>query len=193
MQIAVEGLIGVGKSTFVKKFAEITGFKPLYESVDDNPFLSLYYDDPKRWAYTLQSYFLYRRYNDHLMGEGVVLDRSLYGDISFADMLLKDQVLSQEEHACYLSHYETLEPLLPPLSATIFLNASPETALDRLRKRSRSFEVGVELSYLKNLQKEIQKIPSRLRKETQVIEVEWGDMTEEEIELAVKRVVLKVL
>lgn len=193
MQVAVEGLIGVGKSTFVKKFAEITGFTPLFESVEDNPFLSLYYDDPKRWAYTLQSYFLYRRYNDHLMGGGVVLDRSLYGDISFADMLLKDQVLSQEEHACYLSHYETLEPLLPPLSATIFLNASPETALERLRKRSRSFEVGVGLPYLRSLEKEIQKIPTRLRKETQVIEVEWGDMTEEEIELAVKRVVLQVM
>lgn len=193
MQVAVEGLIGVGKSTFVKKFAEITGFKPLFESVEDNPFLSLYYSDPKRWAYTLQSYFLYRRYNDHLMGEGVILDRSLYGDISFADMLLKDRVMTQEEHACYLSHYETLEPLLPPLSATIFLNASPETALERLRKRSRSFEVGLDLPYLNNLQKEIQKIPSRLRKETQVIEVEWGDMTEEEIELAVKRVVLQVM
>jgi deoxyguanosine kinase len=193
MQIAVEGLIGVGKSTFVKKFTEITGFSPLYESVDDNPFLSLFYEDPKRWAYTLQSYFLYRRYSDHLVGGDVVLDRSLYGDISFADMLVKDKTLSFEEHNCYLSHYETLEPLLPSLTAVIFLNATPESALSRLRHRARSFEVGVDLSYLRGLEYEIRKIPSRLRKETQVIDVEWGDMTEEEIELAVKRVVLQVL
>lgn len=193
MQIAVEGLIGVGKSTFVRKFSEITGFSPRYESVSDNPFLPLYYESPERWAYTLQSYFLYRRYLDHTLDGDVILDRSLYGDIPFADMLRKDRVLSSQEYECYLSHYETLEPLIPTLSACVFLNTSPQTALERVQKRDRSFETGLSLSYLESLQKEIRDIPSRLRPETRVVHVAWGDMNDEEITEAVKSVIAQVL
>ena len=153
MQIAIEGLIGVGKSTFVKNFTEITGFKPLYESVDDNPFLSLFYEDPKRWGYTLQSYFLYRRYNDHMTEGNIILDRSLYGDIPFAELLFKSGYMSEKEYLCYISHFKTLEPLIRPLDAMILLKIEPEKALERVKKRERSFEVNLELQYLKDKDK----------------------------------------
>jgi len=181
MKIAVEGLIGVGKSTFVSEFADITGIKPLYESVDDNPFLNLFYQDPQRWAYTLQSYFLYRRYKDHTTEGNVMLDRSLYGDICFANMLHKDGTLTQSEYDCYLSHYHTLEPLLPPLDLCIILNAKPEVALERVRKRDRGCETGLTLEYLQALSVEIDLIPSRLRAETKVVHLDWVEMSRAEI------------
>ena len=186
MQIAIEGLIGVGKSTFVKKFTEITGFKPLYESVDDNPFLSLFYEDPKRWGYTLQSYFLYRRYNDHMTEGDIILDRSLYGDIPFAELLFKNGFMNEKEYLCYLSHYRTLEPLIRPLDVLIILKVSPEKAMERVKKRDRDFEVNLELQYLKDLDYEISQIPSKLRPSTRVIEIEWGDMDEGQITERVK-------
>ena len=181
MRIAVEGLIGVGKSTFVSEFADITGVKPLFESVDDNPFLEPFFQDPKRWAYTLQSYFLYRRYNDHTTEGNIILDRSLYGDICFANMLYKDGTLTQSEYDCYITHYQTLEPLLPPIDLCIILNTSPEVALSRVRKRDRDFESDLSLEYLRNLSSEIDLIPSRLRAETKVIQLDWGEMTGNEI------------
>tara|TARA_B100000073_G_scaffold347518_1_gene362130 strand:- start:1006 stop:1602 length:597 start_codon:yes stop_codon:yes gene_type:complete len=181
MRIAVEGLIGVGKSTFVSEFADITGVKPLFESVDDNPFLEPFFQDPERWAYTLQSYFLYRRYKDHTTEGNIILDRSLYGDICFANMLYKDGTLTQSEYDCYITHYQTLEPLLPPIDLCIILNTSPEVALSRVRKRDRDFETDLSLEYLRNLSSEIDLIPSRLRAETKVIQLDWGEMTGNEI------------
>jgi len=59
MRIIVEGLIGVGKSTFTTEASELFNLTPMYESVDDNPFLEKFYtDESSRWAYTLQMHFL---------------------------------------------------------------------------------------------------------------------------------------
>ena len=192
MQIAVEGLIGVGKSTFVEKFTKLTGFKPQYESVEDNPFLSLYYEDPKRWGYTLQSYFLYRRYNDHMVTGDIILDRSLYGDIPFADLLLKCGYMTGKEHSCYISHFNTLEPLIPTVDVCIFLKINPEKAMERVYKRERCFEIGIDIGYLKDLEYEISKIPLRLRPSTRVVEVEWGDMNEDQMEGRIKSLVSEI-
>ena len=192
MQIAVEGLIGVGKSTFVEKFTNLTGFKPQYESVEDNPFLSLYYEDPKRWGYTLQSYFLYRRYNDHMVTGDIILDRSLYGDIPFADLLLKCGYMTGKEHSCYISHFNTLEPLIPTVDVCIFLKINPEKVMERVYKRERSFEIGIDIDYLKDLECEISKITLRLRPSTRVIEVEWGDMNEDQMEGKIKSLVREI-
>ena len=75
MRIIVEGLIGVGKSTFTKEASKYFNLTPMYESVDDNPFLEKFYsDDPSRWAYTLQMHFLYDRFSKHLP-ENTLLDR----------------------------------------------------------------------------------------------------------------------
>ena len=100
--------------------------------------------------------------------------------------------MSAIEHECYVSHYEILEPKIPTLSACIFLNTTPEVALERVHKRDRSYESSLRLSYLENLKREIENIPNRLRPETQVIYVDWKDMGDEEMTESVKEVVLKV-
>ena len=74
VRVVVEGLIGVGKSTFTTEASKILQLQPQYESVDDNPFLSKFYEDPHRWGYTLQMHFLYDRLSKH-MTKGMILDR----------------------------------------------------------------------------------------------------------------------
>ncbi|MBU0486820.1 MAG: deoxynucleoside kinase, partial [Bacteroidetes bacterium] len=80
--IAVAGNVGVGKSTFTRLLAQTLGGKPYFEPTTENPYLSDFYKDMKRWAFHSQMYFLGRRLKDHaviLADEGVLVqDRSLY-------------------------------------------------------------------------------------------------------------------
>ena len=65
-QIAIAGNIGVGKTTMTEKLAKVLKLSPIYESVDDNPYLSDFYDDMKRWSFNLQIYFLYKRFSNQM-------------------------------------------------------------------------------------------------------------------------------
>ena len=134
MRIIVEGLIGVGKSTFTSEASKYFNLTPMYESVDDNPFLEKFYsDDPSRWAYTLQMHFLYDRFSKHLP-ENTLLDRSIFGDICFANILRDDGVLTEDEHSSYLKHFNMLRPYIPHVDVCIHLHVSVEQAMDRISK-----------------------------------------------------------
>jgi len=189
MRISVEGLIGVGKTTFVNHFSSLSTFKPLYESVEGNPFLSRFYEDPKRWAFTLQMYFLYDRYKNHCAEGNVLLDRSLYGDICFANILQKQEVLTSDEHYSYLDHFQVLESHTPPLDICIHLDISSEEALSRIHKRNRSFETSISLDYLNLLQDQLQLLPEYLPHTTKYIRIPWTEMNEEEIAQKVSEVI----
>ena len=83
--IGLAGNIGVGKTTFTTQMAERNGWKPFYESVSDNPYLSDFYGDMKRWSFNLQIYFLHKRFESHLnmsrSNGGVIQDRTIYEDV----------------------------------------------------------------------------------------------------------------
>ena len=82
--VAVAGNIGSGKSSLTRMLSQHYGWKSFYESVDDNPYLSDFYADMKRWSFNLQVYFLSKRFNDHKRivegNESVIQDRSIYED-----------------------------------------------------------------------------------------------------------------
>ena len=83
--VGLAGNIGVGKTTFTEKMAEAFSWSPFYESVSDNPYLSDFYGDMKRWSFNLQIYFLHHRFKaqkkmSNLNG-GVVQDRTIYEDV----------------------------------------------------------------------------------------------------------------
>lgn len=180
MRIIVEGLIGVGKSTFTKEASKHFNLTPMYESVEDNPFLEKFYsEDSKRWAYTLQMHFLYDRFSKHLP-ENTLLDRSIFGDICFANILRDDGVLTEDEHASYMKHFNMLKPYIPHVDVCIHLHVSVEQAMERISKRGRDFESDIEESYLHKLQAQVLKIPENLPSSTKYIKLDWSDMDEDQ-------------
>ena len=82
-QIAIAGNIGVGKTTMTEKLADILQLSPIYESVDDNPYLPDFYNDMKRWSFNLQIYFLYKRFSNQMellsSNKGFICQRKLCG------------------------------------------------------------------------------------------------------------------
>jgi len=83
--VGLAGNIGVGKTTFTEKMAEAFSWSPFYESVSDNPYLSDFYGDMKRWSFNLQIYFLHHRFKAQKkmsnLNSGVVQDRTIYEDV----------------------------------------------------------------------------------------------------------------
>jgi deoxyadenosine/deoxycytidine kinase len=185
MRVIVEGLIGVGKSTFVRCAQETWGLTPMYESVDDNPFLERYYADPRRWAYSVQMYFLYDRFQKHLP-DNTILDRSLYGDFGFAAIQLKDGFMDQEEYDSYLNHAGVLSSRIPAPDLCIHLHITPEKALERIAKRGRGYESSIPKSYLESLAQELEVLHTHLPEGTRYERLDWGDMTPSEIQDAVR-------
>jgi len=175
MRIVVEGLIGVGKSTLIQEAAEVLNLQPLFESVEDNPFLDKYYAHPERWAYTLQMHFLYDRYQKHLP-DNIILDRSIYGDLCFAKIQKEEQYLSGEEYASYLRHFSILSSLVPPADVCIHLDITPEQAVSRIKKRGRGYESEIPISYLQMLHDQLTHLPTYLPSETRYLRVAWEDM-----------------
>ena len=180
MRVVVEGLIGVGKSTFTTEASKILQLQPQYESVDDNPFLSKFYEDPHRWGYTLQMHFLYDRLSKH-MTKGMILDRSIWGDLCFANILLQDGVITKDEHQSYIKHSQMAQAFIPHVDYCIHLHIEVEEAQKRIAKRGRDFESGITADYLHKLQDQLDQLPSWLPKSTQYIRVDWQEMTLPEI------------
>ena len=188
MKISIEGLIGVGKSTFVRHFCNLTSYTPLFESVDDNPFLKKFYENPRRWAFTLQMYFLYDRHKNHCVEGDIILDRSIYGDICFANILKKQGLLDEEEHSSYLDHFKVMERNTYDLDLCIHLHTTTEEALKRINKRDRSFESKISLDYLNLLQEELSNLPKHLSSKTRYVVIPWGQMNEKEIIQSISKI-----
>jgi deoxyadenosine/deoxycytidine kinase len=180
MRIIVEGLIGVGKSTFTTEASELFNLTPMYESVDDNPFLEKFYtDESSRWAYTLQMHFLYDRFSKHLP-ENTMLDRSIFGDICFANILKDEGTLTDEEHFSYLKHFNMLKPFIPHIDLCIHLHIEVDQALERISKRGRDFEANIPRDYLERLQEQVLRIPEWLPSDTRYLKLDWNDMNKDE-------------
>src|SRR6195952_4936754 len=106
MHIAIVGNIGAGKTTLTELLAKHYGWEPLYEAVDNNPYLKDFYQDMARWAFHLQIYFLNSRFNQiRQIRESVkpiVQDRTIYEDAYiFAANLYKSKFLSKRDYASY--------------------------------------------------------------------------------------------
>ena len=154
--IAIAGNIGVGKSTLTGKLAESFDWTPFYEAVDDNPYLSDFYQDMKRWSFHSQIYFLSRRLRHHkdLLAHPnhVVQDRSVYEDAEiFAQNLYQQGHMTARDYGSYRELYEVMVELLPPPNLLIYLKASVPTLLRRITRRGRDFERDISPHYLERL------------------------------------------
>ena len=154
--IAVCGNIGSGKSTLVEKLSRHYGWIPLYESVDQNPYLKDFYEDMTRWAFHLQIYFLNSRFNQireiRESNKTIIQDRTIYEDAHiFAANLHTSGHISDRDYQSYLDIFNSMINFVQPPDLLIYLKADIPKLVHQIQKRGRDYEFTIRLEYLKNL------------------------------------------
>jgi deoxyadenosine/deoxycytidine kinase len=156
--VAVAGNIGAGKSSLTRLLATRFGWKPYFESVDDNPYLPDFYKDMQRWSFHLQIYFLANRFKHHKRmtesGDPVIQDRSIYEDAEiFARNLHDIGKMDDRDYSNYVSLFEVMTDYLKSPDLMIYLRASIDTLVQQISRRGRSFEQSIPREYLEQLNK----------------------------------------
>ena len=156
--IAVAGNIGSGKSSLTRLLSEQFGWTPYFESVEDNPYLSDFYADMKRWSFNLQVYFLSNRFRSHkAITEGpdsVILDRVIYEDAEiFARNLYEIGNMERRDYENYVALYQVMTEYLRPPDLLIYLRANVDTLIRQISLRGRDFEQSIKREYLDQLNK----------------------------------------
>ncbi len=152
--LVVEGVIGVGKTSLTQRLAQLFEAEALYEPVTENPFLARFYQDPERYAFPTQIFFLVTRYRQlarqvrPLLQEG----RSVVADYGF----LKDPIFARlnlqgDEWDVYWQLYETLDERLPQPDLIVYLRAPLDQILRHIARRGREFERHIPREYLARL------------------------------------------
>ena len=153
--VAVEGVIGVGKTTFSTMLAERLEAEVIYEEVFNNPFLVDFYKNRKRYAFSCQMYFLMSRFQQQqqLVSHDLFASR-IVADYLFAkDSIFASVNLSDRELALYNKIAPVLARDVPRPDLAIYLQASTGKLLERIRLRNYSFERSIDSDYLEVLNK----------------------------------------
>jgi len=151
--VVIEGPIGVGKSSLARKLAAHLGADLLLEQPDDNPFLSRFYGDMPGYAFQTQLFFLFQRLKQmQAVAQPGMFSSAIVGDFLFAkDSLFARLTLSDDEFRLYSQMYAQLAPQVREPDLVIWLQASPETLLQRIRRRAIGMELGISADYLQRL------------------------------------------
>ena len=149
--VAVEGPIGVGKTSLARRLCEHLQAEPLLEQPEANPFLANFYQNPQRYALQTQLFFLFQRLDQmrdlaqtRLFSQAVVCDYLMEKELLFANLTLSD-----DEYRLYRQIYDRISPpasVIPDL--VLFLQARPETLIARVRKRGVDAERKISDDYL---------------------------------------------
>ena len=156
MHIAVAGNIGSGKTTLTTMLAKNFNWEPMYESVENNPYLASYYEDMQRWSFNLQVYFLNTRFRQVIdirkKTKTVIQDRTIYEDAYiFAPNLHDMQLMATRDFENYASLFELMSQFLQAPDLLIYLHADTSTLVSQIQKRGREYEKTIRLDYLQNL------------------------------------------
>ncbi len=151
--IVIEGPLGIGKTSLAQMLAERIGAQLLLEDVEENPFLTNFYQDPKKYGFQAQMFFLLRRYNLALqMGQMGLFQRTAISDFLFEkDRIFAKVNLDENEFWLYEQVYQILRKRVTPPDLVIFLQAKTEVLMQRIKKRARKYERNVPFKYLEKI------------------------------------------
>ncbi|MFZ3323935.1 MAG: deoxynucleoside kinase [Usitatibacter sp.] len=151
--LVVEGCIGCGKTTLATRLAHRLGATTILEDAGANPFLAQFYRDMRRYALPTQLFFLFQRVGQLEMlkqpdffAQPTVADYTLAKDPLFARL-----TLDNAEYQLYMRIYEHVKPRVPVPDLVIYLQASVNTLINRVKKRGNPIEHGISEDYLRAL------------------------------------------
>ncbi len=151
--IVIEGPIGVGKTSLARRLADRFDARPVLEDPAANPFLERFYRDARRYALPTQLCFLFQRMDQlrelaqhELFSQAAVGDFLLDKDPLFAHLTLAD-----DELALYRQIFDSLRPQAPVPDLVIYLQAQPDTLVERVHRRGTAMEESIPESYLREL------------------------------------------
>lgn len=148
--IAVEGPIGVGKTTLARALGSEFDSRVVFEQVEENPFLRRFYEEPRAYAFQAQLFFLLSRYRQQRQ----LAQQDLFNQSTVADYLFaKDHIFAQinldgDELALYRQLFNLLNSRLPKPDLVVYLQARGEVLYERLRKRDRDYERRITPAYV---------------------------------------------
>ena len=151
--IVVEGPIGVGKTSLARLLAKEFNARCLLEKPEENPFLSHFYQDRKKYAFQVQVFFLLTRFQQ----QQEIAQPDLFNQVTISDYLFdKDRLfallnLDGNEFVLYEKIFQLLGGRIPTPDLVIYLQAKPEVLLQRIKSRNVAYEKEMEFDYLKKL------------------------------------------
>jgi deoxyguanosine kinase len=152
--VAVEGVIGAGKTELCGILSQRLNARMVLEEAEENPFLSKFYKNRATYAFQTQLWFLVSRYKQIA---GAFLQQDLFHETTVTDYLFaKDRIfaginLDENEYALYETVASILEKDIPPIDFVVYLQASTETLMKRIEKRGRPFEFNMDRRYIDQL------------------------------------------
>ncbi|MEY4002497.1 MAG: hypothetical protein RIT07_539 [Bacteroidota bacterium] len=156
MHIAIAGNIGAGKTTLTHLLAKNYDWEMQLEDMDDNPYISDFYEDMQRWSFNLQVYFLNTRWkhiqNIRKGSRAVIQDRTIYEDAYiFAPNLHAMGLMSTRDFENYNALFENISQQITPPDLLIYLRAGIPKLVHQIQMRGRDYEDAIRLDYLKRL------------------------------------------
>lgn len=179
MYIAIEGVIGVGKTTLARLLQNTFEAEVLLEIFEENPFLSDFYADRARYAFQTQIFFLlsrYRQQNNNVppilaAGKNLIADYTFSKDALFAGINLKGDELDM-----YHKVHEALGEKIPKPDVIVYLQASTDMLMQRIALRDRSYEREMERDYINELNLAYEEFFSKPYDHTPILKIDTNDL-----------------
>ncbi len=154
--IAIEGNIGAGKTTFCELLSRDFNCRLILEQFTDNPFLPLFYDQPERYAFPVELFFMTERHKQ--LQAAFSSGADLFTPLSIADyfflktLLFAKNNLNDEEFRLFQRLFEVLNSTFPKPDILVYLHRSVEDVMRNIKKRGRTFETDISSEYLTGIQ-----------------------------------------
>ena len=176
LYLCVEGVIGVGKTTLTLMISKRFGFHSALEIVEENPFLTHFYNDRERWAFQTQLFFLLSRYSQQEELLKIVKRENVIADYTFnKDKLFAKMNLSDDQFDLYERVHNVLNSKIAKPDLVVYLKASAGTIMDRIAMRDRVFERSINEEYISELIKAYDEFFSKYSEKFVVIDADEND------------------